>query len=363
MKIDRRWIFNFDWFLLMLALAASTIGVGAIFSATYKSALFNQGIFLHIKQIYWIGAGICALLVMTCINYRTITRGAYLIYIFNILLLIVVLFVGKGVSRWLKIGPISFQPSEFMKLSFILVMAHYFGGQKDQRLDFGDLLAAIGLLALPLALIVKQPDLGTALALIPIFLAMIFVAGIKLRYIFGLIFSVFLCIPLAWGHLKPYQKNRILYFLWPERDPLGAGYHKIQSTIAVGSGGLFGRGFLQGTQTRLNFLPAQHTDFIFSVLSEEWGFIGAAVLLGIILLIIIRGLDTALKSKDRAGALLGAGIITAIAAHVFINAGMATGLLPITGIPFPFLSYGGSSVVYTFMEIGLLLNVRMRRFK
>ncbi len=357
---DRRLILHFDWLLLLITMLVCFEGVIVIYSATY-----NMGDQFYIKQIYWVLMGLGAMLVVISIDYRAWGRSAYALYAINIILLIVVLMGGptsQKVGRWLKFGGFSVQPSEFMKITFILTLATYFKRSKDRSSSIRDVFIPLFLLLIPLALIVKQPDLGTAITLIPIFLSILFIAGIEFRYISYIVLPSILFAPFAWGLLKEYQRDRILVFLNPNADPLGAGYHLIQSKIAVGSGSLWGKGFLMGTQNRLNFLPAQYTDFIFSVLSEEWGFIGALLTLGLILFIILRGTDIAFHSKDRMGMVLAMGIVASLTFHVFINVGMVTGLMPITGLPLPFLSYGGSSIITTLIGIGFLLNIRMRRF-
>ncbi len=357
---DRRLILHFDWVLLLLAIVMCFEGIMIVYSATH-----NVSGQLHLKQLYWVLIGLGAMLIVISIDYHTWGRFAYALYAVNVLLLILVLLGGQtsqNVGRWLKFGGFSIQPSEFMKLTFILALATYFKQSKDRHGFFGDVFVPSILLAIPLGLIVKQPDLGTAITLIPIFLSILFIAGVEFRHILYLILPGVLFTPFAWGLIKEYQRNRILVFLNPNADPLGAGYHLIQSKIAVGSGGLWGKGFLMGTQNRLNFLPAQHTDFIFSVLSEEWGFIGILLTLGLILFIILRGTDIAFHSKDRMGMVLAMGIVASLTFHVFINVGMVTGLMPITGLPLPFLSYGGSSIINTLIGIGFLLNIRMRRF-
>jgi rod shape determining protein RodA len=357
---DRRLIIHFDWLLLILTLLACFEGVVVIYSSTYK-----MGGQFYIKQIYWILIGLGCMLVVISIDYRTWGRYAYVLYAINMFLLIILLGRGAGnlkVDRWLRLGGFNIQPSEFMKITLILVLAHYFQQTKDRPLTIRDIIIPSILLIVPLGLIVKQPDLGTAITLVPIFLTILFIAGLGIRHILFIILSGVSLSPFIWTHIKEYQRNRILIFLNPNADPLGAGYHLIQSKIAVGSGGLWGKGFLMGTQNKLNFLPAQHTDFIFSVLSEEWGFLGALLTLVLIFLILIKGIDIAFHSKDRMGHVLTMGVVATLTFHVFINVGMVTGMMPITGLPLPFLSYGGSSIFSTLIGIGFLLNVRMRRF-
>ena len=362
--IDRRLIANFDWLLLLLVFSVTAEGVLLIYSATFRPLAAAQGSNLYIKQIYWLLLGLSAIFVIISIDYHHLGNWAYVIYGLNLLLLLFLLFKGTDarVARWFRVGGINVQPSEFMKLTLILVLAQYFQRTSARPASIRDVLFPCLLTAIPLVLIVKQPDLGTAVTLLPVFLVILFVAGVRARYLGGLLGMGLLTAPLLWMHLKPYQKQRILTFIDPAKDPLGAGYHLMQSKIAVGSGGLLGKGFLAGTQNRLDFLPAQHTDFIFSVLAEEWGFIGALLTLVIFFVIMLRGLEIALHAKDELGTILAAGIVANLVVHIVINVGMVTGLLPITGLPFPLLSYGGSSTLTTLMGIGILLNIRMRRF-
>ncbi len=361
--IDRRLIANFDWLLLLLIIFVTAEGVALIYSATFSGGAFQANI-LYIRQIYWLLLGLLAIFVIISIDYRHIGNWAYFLYGLNLLFLLFLLFRSGDVkvARWLKIGGLSIQPSEFMKLSLVLVLARYFQRITGRPTTTKDILIPCLLVAIPLVLIVKQPDLGTAITLLPVFLVILFVAGVGMRYLLGMLGLGLLTVPALWLNLKPYQKQRILTFLDPAKDPLGAGYHLMQSKIAVGSGGLLGKGFLAGTQNRLDFLPAQHTDFIFSVLAEEWGFIGAMLTLAVFFLIMLRGLEIASQAKDQLGTILATGIVASLVVPIIINVGMVTGLLPITGLPFPLLSYGGSSTITTLMGVGILLNIRMRRF-
>ncbi len=360
---DRRLAANFDWLLLLLICIVTIEGVVVIYSATFSDAV-RQSNPLYLRQIYWLLLGVAAIFVVISIDYHHLGRWSYALYAINVGLLMFLLFKGGDakVARWLKIGGVSFQPSEFMKLTMILVLGQYFQRNSGRGTTMKDILIPCILMGIPLALIVKQPDLGTAITLVPVFLVILLVAGVRRRYLAGMIGMGLMAAPIAWMYLKPYQKQRILTFIDPTQDPLGAGYHLMQSKIAVGSGGWFGKGFLAGTQNRLDFLPAQHTDFIFSVLSEEWGFIGAFVTLLIFFFILLRGVEIASQAKDPLGVVLATGIVASLAAHIVINVGMVTGLLPITGLPFPLLSYGGSSTLTTLIGMGMLFNIRMRRF-
>ncbi|MDI6726527.1 MAG: rod shape-determining protein RodA [Smithellaceae bacterium] len=365
MKIDRRLIVNFDWPLLFLVLGMCAAGLLNIYSAGYSLRYLPQEPY-YIKQLKWVALGIVFMIFTFSIDYRTISRYAYLIYAVSILLLISVLVFGKtaqGAQRWIVLGGFTFQPSELIKLSLILVMARFF---EERGLDgpyrLRDLLIPFILLAVPFTLILIQPDLGTALMLFFIFIAIVFFIGIYWKSLILAAAGFLLATPLCWYLLRDYQKERLLTFLSPERDPLGSGYHTIQSIIAVGSGKLTGKGFLEGTQTQLKFLPEQQTDFVFSALAEEWGFIGAMAVLSMFFILISLGLRISAGSRDLNGAVISFGVTAFIALAVFVNMGMVLGILPVVGVPLPFLSYGGSSTVVLMMGIGLLMNVGVRRF-
>ena len=265
-------------------------------------------------------------------------------------------------GRWIVIGGFQLQPSELVKLAAAVFAAKLFSEFRHETLGLRELAlpgAAVGLLVL---LIAREPDLGTAVCLLPMFLAVAFLAGLRMRAVFLLAAALVLAAGLAWPLLKDYQKTRIYTFLDPSLDPRGAGYQKIQSQIAVGSGGLVGRGFMEGSQAQLGYLPARQTDFIFSVLAEEMGFLGVLVVLGLYLLVLWRALETAQLARDRVGAFLAAGIAATLAFQVVYNVAMVAGLVPVKGLPLPLMSYGGSSVLSSLLAVGLILNVRMRRF-
>lgn len=363
--LDRRLITYFDFGFLFIIFLLSLIGVGAIYSASHFAGSPPSA--LYLRQFYWIGIGTLALLVTVSIHYQTIQRYAYPIYTISVVLLIIVAFrgrVGMGAKRWIELGPLTLQPSEFAKISLILVLSRYIADVKERGgFTAGRYTTMAFLIFLPLVLIVRQPDLGTTLMLLLISLTLLFVSGIPIRpFVYTGIGSL-MAAPFLWRFLKDYQQKRILVFLKPDLDPSGSGYHIIQSKIAIGSGGLFGKGILQGTQSQLRFLPEQHTDFIFSVIAEETGFIGALILILIFGYFIFRGIDIALKANDDFGMLTVAGVTAMIAYYIFVNIGMTSGLFPVVGIPLPFISYGGSSLLTLFIGTGLILNVRMRRFQ
>ncbi|MGD8530820.1 MAG: rod shape-determining protein RodA [Syntrophobacterales bacterium] len=363
--LDRRLVQNFDWVLLLLLLLLAAISVLNLYSATYAIRDVG-GSQVFFKQIYWFMIGFAVFLLMTTFNYYALERLAYPAYIFTIALLILVLFVGKvtsGSQRWLSLGPISFQPSELSKIALVIVLAKFFSEKRGYRgYRLKDLWQPFLLIGAPCILILKEPDLGTAMLLVAGSLSMILFVKVSWKSLVILVGSALSLAPFVWFSLKEYQRMRILTFLRPDMDPFGAGYHINQSKIAIGSGQFWGKGFLNGTQTRLHFLPEQHTDFAFSVLAEEWGFAGSALLLILYLFLILWGLNIAKVSKDRFGAILSVGIVAFIFWQVVINVGMVTGLLPVVGIPLLLFSYGGSSLISTMAAMGLLMNISMRRF-
>ncbi len=362
--VNKKLIANIDWLLLFLAFTICLLGELTVYSATVKqhgNSLSN----VYLKQLYWM---ICGVVVMGCVisvDYRSIGRAAYVIYFLNIAGIISVYFTHQQIAhvgRWIRVGGINIQPSEFMKVVLILALAKFFHDHKKDVLGFADIFAPGCILLFPLVLILKQPDLGTAMLLVPIFVCIIFVSGLKPKVLVSVLTVGLLLAPLMWFKLKPYQKARISSFMDPNSDPMGSGYHLIQSKIAVGSGGLFGKGYLQGSQSKLNFIPAQHTDFIFSVFAEEWGFLGSMVLLFLFLMFLYRGMEIAVSANDKLGRLMAAGIVCMFGFHVFVNIGMVIGIMPITGFPLSFFSYGGSAMITNFACLGLLVNIRMRRF-
>jgi rod shape determining protein RodA len=365
LKFDRRLLFNFDWVLLSLVLGLCLIGVLNIFSAGFSLNDVNLK-FLYVKQFQWMSVGLFCMVLAFSIDYRTINRHAYAIYLGSLAVLLLVSLIGyatRGSQRWIAFGGFSFQPSEPVKLTIILALARYFDDHKSESgYLLRELIVPFFIVLVPFLIILKQPDLGTGLILIFLFLSVVFAVGIRWKSAILSACGGIVLIPLFWFFLKDYQKERLLTFFEPERDPLGAGYHIIQSVIAVGSGGLFGKGFLKGTQTQLKFLPERQTDFVFSVFAEEWGFLGGMLLISLFLILVLWSLKIAVRAKDLPGNLISVGVAMLIFWQVFINIGMVLGILPVVGIPLPFMSYGGSSMVVFMNGIGLLLNVRMRRF-
>lgn len=363
--IDRRLLTNIDWILAGLVVTVCLLGILNIYSATTPYKMVGTAYF--IKQFYWMLAGMTISVLVCSIDYHLLEDLSYWFYGFLILLLVVVLLVGRstmGATRWLNLGLFNIQPSELMKIVIIITFARFFNNfHSVGGLTVGDVLFPLGILALPAALIMKQPDLGTAILVILIALSMTFYIGPRWTTI-----VTFVCvtIPVAWIGwaylLRPYQKNRVLDFLNPERSRLGSGYHIIQSKIAVGSGGIAGKGYIQGTQSQLRFLPEQHTDFAFSVFAEEWGFVGCLVLIILYMSLVLWGLNIARRCNDRFGGLLAVGVTAMLFWHIVINMGMVIGLFPVVGVPLPFFSYGGTSMITSMVGIGLLQSISMRRF-
>jgi rod shape determining protein RodA len=360
---ERRLYYHIDWALLVAILALCAIGVAMISSTTADPTRGTSH--LYVTQLYAIVIGLVAMVVMLAIDYRAFADKSHLIYVGLLGALVYVLFFGStqmGARRWVEVGSFNLQPSEFAKIGVALVLAKFFGENRGAP-NWTDLAIGAALTCLPLALIYQEPDLGTAVTLIPVFLAVAYLAGMQLRILGVLCLCGLLAAPVAWMFaLKDYQKSRISTFLDPSQDARGAGYQQIQARITVGSGGLAGKGFKQGTQGQFRFLPVAHNDFIFSVLAEEQGFAGVLVALGLYLFVILRTLEAARLAKDRLGSYLVLGVLASFAFQVVYNITMSAGLAPVKGLTLPLMSYGGSSLIATLAGFGLVLNVRMRRF-
>jgi rod shape determining protein RodA len=361
---DRRLVQYFNWLLLGVVFLIIAIGLLTLKSAV--SAGHNPQGMLYTKQLIWYSMGLVVMISCFLFNYKLLDRWAPTIYLVCVLLLIAVFLFGRiggGSRRWLSFGPFSLQPSEPIKIAVIVMLARYYSRiVNTDGFTLKELITPFLLIVLPFVLIVKQPDLGTALLVGLIAGSITLFVKIERRSLIGLIVSAALCVPAVWVLLKDYQKNRILTFLDPDRDPLGAGYHIIQSKIAIGSGMITGKGYLNGTQNILSFLPEQHTDFIFSVLAEEWGLLGALALFLLFLMLLLLGLNIAYQCRDAFGTILAVGITSLIFWQVIINIGMVMGLMPVVGMPLPLVSYGGSSTLTLMIGIGILLNISMRRF-
>ncbi|WP_297570406.1 rod shape-determining protein RodA [uncultured Anaerovibrio sp.] len=321
--------------------------------------LQRQGIFTIVN--------VCVILFVMNFDYKMLQLYGKKLYIFNIIMLLAVMLLGQsalGAQRWIQLGPISIQPSEFSKLIMIICMASVFQDKIGKLNTLSDLLPLLGYVGLPFLLVLKQPDLGTSLVFLAIFIGMLFACGVNLKLLFGMFGAAVACAPLLWMFvLKEYQKMRIMVFFDPNVDPLGSGYHIIQSKIAIGSGMLFGKGLFAGTQSQLNFLPENHTDFIFAVVGEELGFLGATFLLLMYLLLMRRGIKIAQQAQDNFGMLLAVGITSMWVFHVLVNVGMTAGIMPVTGIPLPFMSYGVSALTTNMLAVAILLNIYLRNQK
>jgi rod shape determining protein RodA len=363
---DRRLLQNFDWILLLLLILIAVISVANLYSAT--AAIRDAGgsqVFM--KQIYWYLIGFSVLLLMTTFDYHLLERLAFPGYFFTLGLLVLVLVIGEvhsGSQRWLEFGGFRIQVSELAKIVLVLTLAKYFSERwMDRPSRLRDLWQPFLLIVFPCALIYLEPDLGTALLLAIVSFSIILFTKVHRNSLVILFVILLFLAPLIWFFLfSEYQQDRVLSFLSPNKDLRGASWQVNQSKIAIGSGQFIGKGYLDGTQTRLHFLPEQHTDFVFSVLAEEWGFLGGVILLLLYLLLILWGINIAKNSMDRFGSIVALGIVGLVFWQLFINVGMITGLLPVVGIPLVLLSYGGSSLVVTMAGMGLLMNISMRRF-
>jgi len=367
-NIDRRLIRNFDWITFSVIIAISIIGILTIFSATRQPGDAPQATF-YIKQVVWLLISICALIGIVSFDYIWLARIALGLYILGVLLLLFVLISGRtgmGAQRWISIGFFSFQPSEFFKLIFIIMLAGYYSLRRELLDTFALLRVSLIIVLIPFVLLFKQPDLGTAVVILLIFTSISLAYGLQKKLLITLLIIGMVSLPfvgnILWTGLKDYQKNRLIAFIDPQADPSGIGYHINQSKIAVGSGEFAGKGFLKGTQGPFRFLPEKHTDFIFAVYAEERGFLGSLFLLFLYFVLILRGLDTARKAKDDFGRLLALGITFMFTIYFFVNIGMTLGIMPVVGIPLPFMSYGGTALLSNFISAGVLINVRTRRF-
>jgi rod shape determining protein RodA len=355
-----------DW-LLFAAMAALAVGsVFFIYSASYRGPGQPMPMFYR-QQMVWFAVGLSVALTVMLVDYRVICQWAAVWYVGAILMLLLVLVIGVkvyGARRWLGVGGMGVQPAELAKLAVILGLAYYlFHRTPDQRRRWKTVLTGLALMGVAFVLILVEPDLGSAMTLVPVAFGMLFVAGVRKKHL-ALVVLAGLCLtPLAWMHMKKYQRQRLTVFLNPDRDPLGAGWNLNQSLIAVGSGGVTGKGYLQGTQNSLGYLPrtVSPNDFLFSVIGEEKGFVGSACVVGLYAVLLGRGLRIAAGARDRLGMLLATGIVVLLFFHVFVNIGMTIGLMPVTGVPLPLLSYGGSFVLVSMTALGLLQNIWIHR--
>ncbi len=360
--IDRRLITHFDWLTFSTVLTLAFIGFASVYSATHahQPAVYR-------KEFYWLIIGGSFMLVSVVLSYSLLESFGYIFYAASNLALVLVYIIGSsfgGARRWISLGFFSLQPSEIAKLALIVALAKYFSSKPIPPKGMGikELIVPGLLMAAPFLLIAKQPDLGTAIIIWMIFWSMVLIVKVRFRTVIALVVSFALAAPFFWMALKDYQKARLSSFLNPGADPLGSGYHVLQSKIAIGSGGLIGKGFMDGTQGKLMFLPEHHTDFIFAALAEEWGLLGSVILLSLFMTLVLSGINTANNSKDRFGFLLAFGVTAMFFWQIVINLGMVSGMLPVVGVPLPFISYGGSFLITSMISAGLLLNVHMRRF-
>ena len=361
LRLDRRLLQNVDWPLLGAAFFIIGLSLICLWSLNPGRGISS----LVWRQLSWVAVGLVGLLVVVSVDYRNLVRFAPVLYAVGLGLLLSVFMLGRTVSgarRWIHLGPFTVQPSELFKLIFIITLAWALTSARGERLSRGALIGTFVLLGLPFLLVVRQPDLGTALVLVPVLGAILVGIGLRARVLGALVLAAVAAMPLAWFALKPYQRDRLLVYLDPFRDPLGTAYNVIQAKIAIGSGQLLGKGVGGATQSRLSFLPERHTDFIFAVFAEMWGFLGCLVLIVAYVLLVLRGFEIAAGTRETRGRILALGVTTVFAAQILINIGMVTGLLPIVGIPLPFMSYGGSSMVVSLTALGLLLSIRMRQF-
>lgn len=354
---------DFDWVLLGIALLIAGLGVMEIYSTTLNTKFAGT----HVRQIYWILAGLALMFLVSLVNYEMLLENVHWLYIASILSLLAVALFGKkylGARRWIQLpGGQHLQPSEWVKLILILALAKYFADNVKEDASVGDILKAALIAGVPFLLVLRQPDLGTALTYVPVAAMALFLGGLRFKHAAVMVIIVALLMPLAWHYgLKPYQKARLTTFLNPEVDAQGSGYQVNQSLIAVGSGGIWGKGTAKGSQTQGAFLPVPHTDFIFAAFAEEHGFVGALLVLLLYFGLLMRLIHNAQTAPDRAGTFVVMGVVAILAFHLLVNVGMVVGFMPVTGIPLPLMSYGGSAVIFTFLALGLVNNIRMRRF-
>jgi rod shape-determining protein RodA len=368
LHVEERTLFKrLDLNLILVILALNVIGLINLYSATHGPTTVDVAS-LFVSQIMWLIVGWTVFFVVTLVDYSIVQRIAIVIYVLNLGAIVYVTFFGKialGAQRWIDLGFFRYQPSETMKLALIMFMAKILANRNTAGygMGFKEMTAPLLVLGIPFVFVVEQPDLGTAMMLAAIGGSMIIFAKVKKIILATAVVAGIIALPIAWNFvLHDYQKNRVLTFLSPTSDPRGTGYNSIQSKIAVGSGRFFGKGFMKGTQSQLEFLPERHTDFIYSVLSEEHGFVGSMAVIGLFCFMFLTGIRIASNARDKFGALLTVGVLCYIFWHMFVNIGMVIGLLPIVGVPLPILSYGGSSMLTTMAGLGLISSVAYRRY-
>jgi rod shape determining protein RodA len=359
---DRRILRDFDWLLVALALAAAAVGIVEIYSATRNTPWHD----VHLRQMVWVGLGLLLLWICSTVDYHWLVEQSPAFYALSIAGLAAILLVGpviNGSQRWLALpGLPNLQISEFVKVVLVLLVARHFSELPRGRVTPKALAKMALLVGVPMVLVMRQPDLSTSLSYLPIAAMGLFLAGLRWKYVAIAAFAACLVAPLAWRVMPVYQRERLTAFVDPEKDPRGKGYQSLQSKIAVGSGGIWGQGFARGSQTQLRFLPEAHTDFIFASFAEESGFVGVVLAMGLYFAILMRIVNNAQTAADAAGMHICMGVAALLLFHILVNVGMVVSKMPVTGIPLPLMSYGGSSAWTTFLLLGLVNNVRLRRF-
>lgn len=381
--LERKTIKNLDWTFLWL-IAIILMSSLVVLKSASANVVTGQPYYFVKKQVLWIGIGFCAMTVIASFNYRQFLKLGNYIYLLNLGILLAVLLFGeesKGAQRWIGLGPFEFQPSEFAKIAIIISFAAFLNRRQGCLNTFKDLIPCFLYIGIPMLLILKQPDLGTSLVFLAIMLGMLWAGGANPKIMISLILVILILVIIIFGilfvatdgfqkppedlpiplPLKSYQLMRLIIFVNPDMDPLGAGYHMIQSQVAIGSGGFVGKGMGNGSQVQGNFLPEHHTDFIFSVVGEELGFIGGSLVLLMFFLLITRMIKIATESRDIFGTLIVIGITSMLCFHVMINIGMTIGIMPVTGLPLPFMSYGGSGLLTNMVSMGLVLGIALRK--
>jgi rod shape determining protein RodA len=355
---------DFDWTLLAMVLVLCTISVMEVYSATLHTRFSS----FHTKQVFWIAGGLVAMFILSKVDYHKLLDWSPWAYGVCLVALAAVKVVGHkalGARRWFAFHGFQFQPSEWVKLVLVLIVARYFANLGGRNLTWKEIFKALAMVGVPMVLVLVEPDLGTTLIYMPVLLAGLFLGGISLRQSLILMTCAIVLLGGAWSSgkvLKPYQKARLTSFINPDNDPKGSGYQVRQSLIAVGDGGIWGKGAEKGSQTQGYFLPIPYTDFIFAAFSEEHGFVGAILVLLLYFFILMRLIQNAQTAADLSGSLIIMGIVAVLTFQIVVNVGMVIGFMPVTGIPLPLMSYGGSSVLFTFLALGVAMNVRMRRF-
>lgn len=368
LQVEERTLFKrIDWNFVLVILALNLVGLINLYSATHGPHSRDVEP-LFVNQIVWLTAGWSCFFIATLIDYSFISRIAYVVFFLNLGAIVYVSLFGKvalGAQRWIDLGFFHYQPSETMKICLIMVLAKVLAHRRTDGNGMGlkELAWPLVLMGVPFALVVEQPDLGTAMMLAAIGGTMLIFCKVRKRILASLAIAGMVALPVAWQYgLRDYQKNRVLTFLSPSNDPRGTGYNSIQSKIAVGSGKLLGKGFRKGTQSQLEFLPERHTDFIYSVLSEEHGFVGSLTTMTLFCVLFLIGIRISSTARDKFGALLVVGVLSYVFWHMFVNMGMVIGLLPIVGVPLPLLSYGGSGMITTMSALGIISSVAYRRY-